>query len=240
MYSINYMIRLAGVRGHVMIWLLSCLIIALLSSGCGAGSVDTASTVDKARESIASVGPSAPASSFVYKVPSGSMEPTLPIGTRVLVERGPLTVGAIVVARPPEGFAALLCGPKPHRVKPGGAACDAPIPEGSHIERSQFEGARSEVIKRIVAAPGDAIYIREGHVYRRAIGSGRFIRESDPYIRACGSNPECNFPIPIKIPAGHWFLMGDNRGESYDSRDWGPIPTTWIMGVATSAHRHTF
>ena len=72
-----------------------------------------------------------------------------------------------------------------------------------------------------------------GHVYRKANRSGKFIRESDPYIRACGSRPECEFPVPIKIPAGQWFLMGDNRGESNDSRFWGPVPTAWIVGVAT-------
>ncbi len=49
--------------------------------------------------------------------------------------------------------------------------------------------------------------------YRKARGAGAFIRVRDSYIRACGKSPECNFPDPITIPAGHWFLMGDNRGE---------------------------
>jgi signal peptidase I len=43
---------------------------------------------------------------------------------------------------------------------------------------------------------------------------------------------ECNFLTPIKIPAGRWFMMGDNRGESDDSRFWGPVPTSWIIGGA--------
>jgi signal peptidase I len=152
------------------------------------------------------------------------MEPTLPIRARVVVKEGPPAVGAIVVYHPPEGEAVEKCGPKPHVVKPGGAACDAPIPNVSKIK----------LIKRIVAGPGDEIYIREGHVYRKADGSGKLVRESDPYIRACGGSPECNFPDPIKIPAGYWFLLGDNRGESNDSRFWGPVPTAWIVGIATS------
>jgi signal peptidase I len=86
-------------------------------------------------------------------------------------------------------------------------------------------------IKRIVAGPGDEIYVRAGHVYRKASDTSRFVRERDPYVARCGGNAECNFPDPIKIPAGRSFLMGDNRGESDDSRFWGPIPTGWIVGV---------
>jgi len=117
-------------------------------------------------------------------------------------------------------------------VQPGGAACDAPFPKASTLE----------FIKRIVAGPGDEIYIREGHVYRRPHGSSRFVREKDAYIRACDPNPDagCDFPRPIRIPAGHWFLMGDNRGESDDSRFSGPIPAAWIIGVVTAVQRPAF
>jgi signal peptidase I len=201
-------------------WLLLCLVAALLASGCGTSSVDPASD---ARAPSAVAGLPGSVSSFVYRVQSGSMEPTLPIGARVVVKEGPPAVGAVVVYHPPEGFAAEECGPKPHVVKPGGAACDAPIPKVSKIK----------AIKRIVAGPGDEIYVQEGHAYRKADSSGKFVRESDSYIRACGGRPECDFPVPIRVPAGYWFLMGDNRGESNDSRFWGPVPTAWIVGVAT-------
>jgi signal peptidase I len=208
------------VHRSVAMWLFLC-VISTLVSGCGTGSADT---VSDAKAPIAVAGLSGSVSSYVYRVQSGSMEPTLPIGARVVVKQGPLAVGAIVVYHPPEGFAAEECGPKPHVVKPGGAACDAPTPKVSTIK----------AIKRIVAGPGNEIYVREGHVYRKANGSGGFVRTSDAYIRACGSSPECDFPVPIRVPAGHWFLMGDNRGESDDSRFWGPVPTGWIVGVTTN------
>jgi signal peptidase I len=156
-----------------------------------------------------------------YKIPSGSMEPTLIPGQRVLVNRigmsinGP-HVGEIVVFHPPKEAKEQRCGPTHYEVTPGGAACD----------QSDSEPANENFIKRVIAGPGDTLSIREGHAYL----NGK--RESDSYIKACGGVRECNFPTPIKIPPGHWFMMGDNRGESDDSRFWGPVPTGWIIGGA--------
>jgi signal peptidase I len=166
-----------------------------------------------------------------YRIPSGSMEPTLAIGQRVLVNRigmdfGGPHVGEIAVFHPPEGAEQEECGPSPHVIKLGTAPCSAPVPQQSSVN----------FIKRVVAGPGDEIYIKEGHVYRKAAGKSTFVREQDSYIRACGVSPECNFPVPIKIPAGHWFMMGDNRGESDDSRFWGPVPTGWIIGQAIATY----
>jgi signal peptidase I len=146
------------------------------------------------------------------------MEPTLPLGTVVFARTENLTpkVGDIVILHPPEGAAREQCGPTPDKtIAFGGAVCDQtnPRPESS-----------LDFIKRIVAGPGDVLYVKEGHVYV----DGK--RERDPYIRACGGVQECNFPTPITIPAGSWFMMGDNRGESDDSRFWGPVPTSWIVG----------
>jgi signal peptidase I len=209
------------VRRPFASWLILGVVAALSTTGCGTSSVDTGD----AKVPVAGAGLPDSVSSHVYRVPSGAMEPTLPLGARVAAKESPPAVGAIVVYYPPKGSAAEECGPRPRVVKPGGAACDAPIPKASKIK----------LITRIVAGPGDEIYVQGGHVYRKATGSGQFVRESDPYIRACGTSPECNFPVPIKIPAGHWFLMGDNRGESNDSRFWGPVPTAWIVGVVTGA-----
>ncbi len=160
-----------------------------------------------------------------YRIPSGSMEPTLTVGQRVLVNRigtdfaGP-HVGEVAVFHPPAAAEQQECGPTPHTVQPGAAACAQPLLPESSVN----------FVKRIVAGPGDQIYISEGHVYRKAAGTQRFVREKDPYIKACGGSSECNFPTPITIPMGHWFMMGDNRGDSDDSRFWGPVPTGWIIG----------
>jgi signal peptidase I len=162
-----------------------------------------------------------------YRIPSGSMEPTLAIGQRVLVNRigmglGEPHVGEIAVFHPPAAAEQQECGPVAHVVRLGGAACSQPIPKESSVN----------FIKRIVAGPGDEIYVKEGHVYRRTAGNSQFVIENAPYIKACGDSSECNFTTPIKIPAGHWFMMGDNRGDSDDSRYWGPVPTSWIIGQA--------
>jgi signal peptidase I len=166
-----------------------------------------------------------------YRIPSGSMEPTLAINQRVLVNRIGMDfsdphVGEIAVFHPPEGAEQQQCGPLPHTIKLGGQACAEPVPKEASVN----------FIKRVVGGPGDEIYIREGHVFRKASGKSSFVREKDGYIRECDGNPECNFPTPIRIPAGHWFMMGDNRGESDDSRFWGPVPTGWIIGGAIATY----
>ncbi|HEY4427464.1 MAG TPA: signal peptidase I [Solirubrobacteraceae bacterium] len=160
-----------------------------------------------------------------YRIPSGSMLPTLAIGQRVLVNRIGMDfsephVGEIAVFHPPRDAEQEVCGPIAHVIKLGGAACSQPEPTRSGVN----------FIKRIVAGPGDVISIVEGHVIR----NGK--RENDSYTKPCGSSPECNFPTPITIPPGHWFMMGDNRGESDDSRFWGPVPTGWVIGGAIATY----
>jgi signal peptidase I len=166
-----------------------------------------------------------------YKIPSGSMEPTLAVGQRVLVNRigthfSEPHVGEIAVFHPPGPAEQQICGPSPHLVRVGGAACSQPVPEKSS----------TNFIKRVVAGPGDEMFIREGHVWRKGVHDTSFKEESDSYIKPCAEKSECNFPTPIKIPPGHWFMMGDNRGESDDSRFWGPVPTGWIIGEAFATY----
>jgi signal peptidase I len=208
-----------------------CIVFgALLATGCGAGGAATAST-GGATGTPTTTATAQGSRSRTYVVRAGSMEPTLPLGTKATFDEGQAPrIGAIVIAHPPAGAVAQQCGPKPHTVKTGGAACSAPITQEAEIE----------LVERVVAGPGDQIYIREGHVFRRPRGSKQFVRESDSYIKTCGGKAACDFPTPIRVAAGHWFLMGDNRGESTDSRYWGPVPTAWILGVVVHIHKPNF
>jgi signal peptidase I len=155
-----------------------------------------------------------------YRIPSGSMEPTLKIGQRVLVDRigndffGP-SVGDIVVFHPPSGAGSEECG---IIARKAGQACDRPTPKQSS----------ENYIKRVVAGPGDTIAIVNGHV----ILNGK--RQHEPFANfaGCQNNNGCNYPAPITIPAGYYFMMGDNRDFSDDSRFWGPVPRAWIIGAA--------
>jgi signal peptidase I len=172
-----------------------------------------------------------------YRIPSGSMEPTLTVGQRVLVDRigthfSDPHVGEIAVFHPPKDAQETTdgpakCGPVAHVVVNGTSACAMPVAQEAGVN----------FIKRIVAGPGDEISIREGHVFRKPAGKGSFKAEPDGYIKPCEPrDPRCNFPSAIRIPAGHWFMMGDNRGESDDSRFWGPVPTRWIVGGAFATY----
>jgi signal peptidase I len=62
---------------------------------------------------------------------------------------------------------------------------------------------------------------------------GKIIRNGKPETtdgpRACEGDP-CEFPQAITVPAGHLFMLGDNRGASDDSRFWGPVPEDWVIG----------
>jgi signal peptidase I len=155
-----------------------------------------------------------------YRIPSPSMVPTLAIGQRVLTNRliSHPSVGDVVVFHPPHGAddsANPVCGDAGQ-----GAghpqACDAP----TAAESTQT------FIKRVVGGPGDRISIDNGHVIRNGV------REHDTYIEPCGPDASCNFPKTITVPPGHYFMMGDNRGQSDDSRFWGPVPDRWVIGVA--------
>ncbi len=187
--------------------LLPCLALLAGCGGKGGGTTIVVTTGGATQPTGTRLG--------LYRIPSGSMEPTLKLGQAVSVETGQPRLGEIVVFHPPEGAAQEACGDAT-RIAPGGAACSKSIPNESNIK----------FIKRIVAGPGDTVKIVEGHVIR----NGQ--READSYIRPCPGVAECDFPVPIKIPSGEWYMVGDNRGESDDSRFWGPVPTSWIIGVA--------
>ena len=81
-------------------------------------------------------------------------------------------------------------------------------------------------IERVVGLPGDRIAVMNGRIIRNGVG------ETRPTVPPCVGVPECSLPKPIVIPRGHYYLVGDNRGDSNDSRFWGPVPKSWIIGAA--------
>jgi len=166
-----------------------------------------------------------------YRIPSPSMVPTLKVGQRVLVNRignrfNDPHVGEILVFHPPTPADQGGGGKGPNGQcgvdNRGGRPCPTEFPKEAEVN----------FIKRVVAGPGDTIAIRDGHVILN--GSSQAGKET--FINPCHPGDECDFPIPIRVPPDHWFMMGDNRGQSDDSRYWGPIPKQWIIGGAFATY----
>jgi len=158
-----------------------------------------------------------------YQIPSESMEPTLDVGQRVLVNRFGYRftdpeIGDVIVFHPPAGADnGTECG-KPPKV---GEPCSLP----TEAESEQ------NFIKRIVAGPGDTLSVKNGHPVVNGVE-----KTDEPYTNPCGSAGACNMPKTITIPPDHYFMMGDNRGASDDSRFWGPVPRDWIIGEAFATY----
>lgn len=163
-----------------------------------------------------------------YRIPSESMEPTLDVGQRVLVNRLSEHAGAdphrgdVVVFHPPAS------------AEEGDPRCGAADEgDGTPSPCSTAAGSPAKIafVKRVVGAPGDRIALRDGYVVR----NGR--RVDEPYVRyRCGKGSGCEFPRAVTIPPGHWFMLGDNRGNSLDSRYWGAVPRSWIVGNAFATY----
>jgi signal peptidase I len=151
-----------------------------------------------------------------FKVTSGSMEPTLQVGERIAAETSTRPrVGEIVVFHPPVGA-------RPRDPACGSSAQGAGSTQPCDAATPQESGA--VFVKRVVAGPGDLISIVDGHAVRNGV------REREPYVAPCAPGAPCTFPTPVRVPAGEYYLLGDNRGLSDDSRFWGPVPTAWIIG----------
>jgi signal peptidase I len=141
-----------------------------------------------------------------YSIPSGSMEPTLQVGDRIVVDKlsyhlhGVDRTNIVVFSTPPNENCA---GP--------------PV---------------ADLVKRVIGLPGETISLQDGSVYI----NGRLLPEPflPPAIRTDTypgpSNNGYALHHPYRIPAGEVFVMGDNRPESCDSRYWGPIRESTIVG----------
>jgi signal peptidase I len=159
-----------------------------------------------------------------YRIPSGSMEPTLSIGQRILVDRiasnfSSPHIGEIVVFHPPASYGQGCANPNQGENTSGEG--------GGEVCAVAWGKASSQTfVKRVVGLPGDRISIRGGHVIRDGV------EEKDSYIAPCNGTGSCDFPMTVTIPRGEYFMMGDNRGQSDDSRFWGPVRKGWIIGQA--------
>ena len=153
-------------------------------------------------------------------VPTGSMRPTIVEGDRIAVNRMaydlrvPFTrVSLKRIADPLRGEIALLHSPD------GG----------------------TRLVKRVIGLPGDLVAIRKGQLFvngesqpTRWLGPDLGIEELGGREHSLEVGP-ASLPSrfgPVTVPAGHYFVMGDNRDESRDSRSFGPVPREAFVGRA--------
>lgn len=146
-----------------------------------------------------------------FRAPSASMSPTIEVGERFITTKtSEPQRGDLVVFKPPAGADENTCGVR----RPARSACPKGTPGQSEVS----------FIKRVVAVEGDRVAIRGG----RVVLDGQV--QDEPYLRPSPDCGVCNLPREITVPAGHFFAVGDNRGESADSREWGPVPDNAIVG----------
>jgi signal peptidase I len=156
-----------------------------------------------------------------FRIPSESMVPTLEIGQRVLVNRlgehfDDPERGDVMVFKPPQNADENTCAVS--------HPAEQPCP------RSDGGKSDTNFIKRVVGLPGDRLSVRRGRVYI----DGEPQRE--PFINPDAQCALCNMPDEIVIPKGQYYMMGDNRGASADSREWGPVPKDNMIGDAFATY----
>jgi len=176
-----------------------------------------------------------------YVIPSGSMEKTLLIGDHVVVDR--------ITLAPPAKWMPLVHYREPRRgdivvfIKP--VAEPQPDADGN----PQYLA----LVKRLIGVPGDHIHLHEGIVYVNGVaqpqpkegaqdlGSGDLTFVDEFPVEPPEPNPQVpdtwivDFPNHVVngelvVPAGMYFMMGDNRHNSLDSRYWGFVPRQNIVG----------
>jgi len=159
-----------------------------------------------------------------YKIPSGSMEPTLLIGDHILVNK------VIFGLRMPDSIFGLQIFGLPY----GHYLFHLEEVHRGDVVVFVFPPDRSkDFIKRVVGIPGDTIQVKDGAVWLNGA------KMPDPHAHfevaqteRSTASPRDNFG-PITVPAGKLFMMGDNRDRSYDSRFWGFVDRDDVEGRAT-------
>ena len=150
-----------------------------------------------------------------FSIPSGSMEPQLLIGDRVAVSRLAYDLhdprrGDVIVFR-----------------EPGAEVPDEPFLNQMFDDVLQTVGLRqpheTELIKRVIGLPGERLEARGGNVF---VDGKRLV---EPYLPPRVTTERFG---PVRVPKDHVFVLGDNRGNSADSRVIGPVPFGNIIGRA--------
>jgi len=160
-----------------------------------------------------------------FKIPSGSMHPTLLEGDRILVTKfeyrfHPPRRGDVVVFYYPNEWHSL-----PDRMH---QFFDASRPLGGRF--SQLMTAGRPFIKRLVGVGGDHVEIRDGHLY---VNGSRL--ESNEVFRTNNYRNDGIYGQAgqvIDVPPDAYFVLGDNSGSSHDSRFWGFVPKRFLIGRA--------
>ena len=160
-----------------------------------------------------------------YRIPSLSMYPTPQHeGQRILVDPHRACtftsphIGEIMVFHPPANYGTCADA--------GQGQTDTDIVEQQACDVAQKQESSVTFVKRVVGLPGDHLRIINGRVIRNGKA------ESAPYAVKCDGVPICNFPKTIVVPKDDYYMMGDNRPNSEDSRFWGPVPRAWLIGDA--------
>jgi len=163
-----------------------------------------------------------------YKIPSGSMEPTLLIGDHILVNK--LVYGL----RMPDSISIpyLIYIPLPTSYRGRYLFRLESIHHGDVVVFVFPPDPTKDFIKRVIGLAGDTVEVRGGVVYLNgAQVPDPHAHYEVPLAEHVTSSPRDNFG-PVKVPDGKLFMMGDNRDRSYDSRWWGFVDENEVEGRA--------
>jgi signal peptidase I len=176
-------------------------------------------------------------------------------GRRLAVEYALTAIVAIVVA-----FIVQAYVVKPYRVptpsmattiQPGDRVLiDRLLYDRRDIERGDivvFEGpsavGNQVLLKRVVGLPGDLLELTDGVLYVNGaaddgggLGPDGELPETRPAYGQLEEHPEWSLAVPYTVPDDHYYLMGDNRSDSFDSRFWGPVARSSIIGRAFAVY----
>ncbi len=160
-----------------------------------------------------------------YKIPSGSMEPTLLVGDHIIVNK------LIYGFRLPDSILGLT--PMAAEIPYGHYLFKLePVHRGDVVVFVFPPDPTKDFIKRVIGIGGDTIEVRNGVLYRNGE------RADDPHAHfeltpdeREADSPRDNFG-PVTVPKGQFFMMGDNRDRSYDSRFWGMVDRNEVEGRA--------